>query len=38
MSNPALSKNPAFSGKTLTAEELNRIYNQPAADPRRRLG
>ncbi len=35
MSNPALSKNPAFSGKTLTAEELNRIYNQPAADPKR---
>ena len=35
MSNPALSKNPAFSGKTLTAEELNRIYNQPAADPQR---
>lgn len=35
MSNPALSKNPAFSGKTLTAEELNRIYNQPAAETNR---
>jgi len=35
MSNPALSKNPAFSGKTLTAEELNRIYNQPSAETRR---
>lgn len=35
MSNPALSKNPAFSGKTLTAEELNRIYNQPSATPNR---
>lgn len=35
MSNPALSKNPALNGKTLTAEELNRIYNQPAANPQR---
>lgn len=35
MSNPAISSNPAFSGKTLTAEELNRIYNQPAADLQR---
>jgi len=35
MSNPALSNNPALSGKTLTAEELNRIYNQPAANPQR---
>lgn len=32
MSNPALTNNPALSGKTLTAEELNRIYNQPAAE------
>lgn len=31
MSNPALSNNPALNGKTLTAEELHRIYNQPAA-------
>lgn len=31
MSNPALSNNPALNGKTLTAEELNRIYDQPAA-------
>lgn len=35
MSNPALSNNPALSGKTLTADELNRIYNQPAATPQR---
>ncbi len=35
MSNPALSKNPALSGKTLTAEELHRIYNQPAAQTQR---
>ncbi|MFC7764935.1 Bax inhibitor-1/YccA family protein [Leucobacter soli] len=32
MSNPALTNNPALNGKTLTAEELNRIYNQPAAE------
>lgn len=32
MSNPALTHNPALSGKTLTAEELNRIYNQPSAE------
>lgn len=31
MSNPALTKNPALSGKSLTAEELRRIYEQPAA-------
>ena len=31
MSNPALSNNPALNGKTLTAEELRRIYDQPAA-------
>ena len=31
MSNPALSSNPALNGKTLTAEELHRIYSQPAA-------
>lgn len=31
MSNPALRNNPALNGKTLTADELNRIYNQPAA-------
>lgn len=35
MSNPALSRNPALSGKTLTAEELRRIYDQPAADLQR---
>ena len=32
MSNPALSNNPAFSGKTLSADELRRIYDQPSAD------
>lgn len=35
MSNPALSNNPAFSNKTLSAEELERIYNQPAAQTQR---
>lgn len=35
MSNPALSNNPALNGKSLTAEELNRIYNQPAAQTQR---
>lgn len=35
MSNPALSKNPALNGKTLSAEELRRIYEQPAADTQR---
>lgn len=35
MSNPALSKNPALNGKTLTAEELNRIYDRPAANLQR---
>ena len=35
MSNPALSNNPALSGKTLTAEELHRIYDQPAAQTQR---
>lgn len=35
MSNPALSHNPALNGKTLTAEELRRIYDQPAADLQR---
>lgn len=35
LNNPALSSNPALSGKTLTAEELNRIYNEPAATPNR---
>lgn len=35
MSNPALSNNPALSDKTLTAEELRRIYDQPAADLQR---
>ncbi len=34
MSNPALSNNPALNGKTLTAEELQRIYDQPAATSR----
>lgn len=35
MSNPALSNNPALNGKTLTAEELHRIYDQPAATTQR---
>lgn len=35
MSNPALSRNPAFSGKTMTAEELRRIYDQPSAETAR---
>lgn len=35
MSNPALSRNPAFSNKTLTADELRRIYDQPAAETNR---
>lgn len=35
MSNPALSKNPALNGKTLTADELRRIYDQPAAQTQR---
>ena len=35
MSNPALSHNPALNGKTLTADELRRIYDQPSADPQR---
>lgn len=35
MSNPALTNNPALNGKTLTAEELHRIYDQPAATTNR---
>ena len=35
MSNPALSNNPALNGKTLTADELRRIYDQPAATVQR---
>ena len=35
MSNPALSNNPALNGKTLTADELRRIYDQPAASLQR---
>ena len=35
MSNPALSNNPALNGKTLTADELRRIYDQPAAQMQR---
>jgi uncharacterized YccA/Bax inhibitor family protein len=35
MSNPALSRNPALNGKTLSAEELRRIYEQPAANVQR---
>lgn len=31
MSNPALRNNPALSGKTMSAEELQRLYNLPAA-------
>lgn len=35
MSNPALTNNPALNGKTLTADELRRIYDQPAATTQR---
>lgn len=35
MSNPALSNNPALNGKTLSADELRRIYDQPAAQTQR---
>ena len=35
MSNPALSSNPALNGKTLSADELRRIYDQPAAQTQR---
>lgn len=35
MSNPALSNNPALNGKTLTADELRRIYDQPSAQTQR---
>jgi len=35
MSNPALSNNPALNGKTLSADELRRIYDQPAAQLQR---
>ncbi|MBL3687411.1 Bax inhibitor-1/YccA family protein [Leucobacter zeae] len=35
MSNPALSNNPALNGKSLTADELRRIYDQPAAQVQR---
>ena len=35
MSNPALTNNPALSGKSLTADELRRIYDQPAAQTSR---
>lgn len=35
MSNPAFRTNPALNGKTLTADELRRIYDQPAAAPQR---
>jgi uncharacterized YccA/Bax inhibitor family protein len=35
LNNPALANNPALSGKTLTAEELNRIYNEPSAKTNR---
>lgn len=31
MSNPALRNNPALNGRTMTAEELHRLYNLPAA-------
>lgn len=31
MSNPALRNNPALNGKTMSAEELHRLYNMPAA-------
>ncbi|MBC9927598.1 MULTISPECIES: Bax inhibitor-1/YccA family protein [unclassified Leucobacter] len=35
MSNPALTSNPALNGKSLSAEELRRIYDQPAAQVER---
>ncbi|MBO1902188.1 Bax inhibitor-1/YccA family protein [Leucobacter weissii] len=35
MSNPALTNNPALNGKTLSADELRRIYDQPAAQTQR---
>lgn len=35
MSNPAMKNNPALNGKTLTADELRRIYDQPAAQTQR---
>lgn len=35
MSNPALNNNPALNGKSLSAEELRRIYDQPAAQTQR---
>lgn len=35
MSNPALSNNPALNGKSLSADELRRIYDQPAAQTQR---
>lgn len=35
MSNPALSNNPALNGRSLTADELRRIYEQPAAQTHR---
>ena len=35
MSNPALTNNPALNGKTLSADELRRIYEQPSAQPQR---
>lgn len=35
MSNPALSRNPAFNDKQMTAEELDRIYDQPSAETQR---
>lgn len=35
MSNPALNNNPALNGKTMSADELRRIYEQPAAQTQR---
>ncbi|MFC4223918.1 Bax inhibitor-1/YccA family protein [Lysinibacter cavernae] len=38
LDNPALSRNPALNGtanRTLSADELNRIYSQPSATPNR---
>ncbi|WP_208317303.1 Bax inhibitor-1/YccA family protein [Canibacter zhoujuaniae] len=32
MSSPALSNNPAFSSRTLTSAELEKLYNTPAAE------
>lgn len=35
LNNPAFASNPALNGKTMTAEELAKIYNEPDAQPNR---